>query len=75
MPSTNHPLIEDPFQSTISIAITVFLRQFSTVPNVDDVKGMAVSPATGKLYVAYRTPSGVGMIYCLSIHRDAGPVE
>ena len=27
MPSTNHPLLEDPSRSTISITITVFLRQ------------------------------------------------
>jgi hypothetical protein len=38
---------------------------------VDDVKGVAVSAATGKLYVTYRTRSGVGMIYCLSVHDDA----
>jgi hypothetical protein len=46
------------------------LKTIPTVSNVDDVRGVAASPATGKLYVAYRT-SGVGMIYCLSIYEDA----
>ncbi|HEY1940721.1 MAG TPA: hypothetical protein VGH40_01240 [Roseiarcus sp.] len=27
--------------------------------------------ATGRLHVAYRTSSGVGMIYCLNVHDDA----
>jgi hypothetical protein len=47
------------------------LKTIPTVSNVDDVKGVAVSATTGKLYVAYRTRSGVGMIYCLSIYEDA----
>ena len=47
------------------------LKTIPTISNVDDVKGVAVSAATGKLYVAYRTWSGVGMIYSLSIHDDA----
>jgi hypothetical protein len=47
------------------------LKTISTVSNVNDVKGVAVSAVTGKLYVAYRTGSGVGMIYCLSVHDDA----
>ena len=47
------------------------LKTIPTVLNVDDVKGLAVSAATGKLYVAYRTRSGVGMIYCLSVYDDA----
>jgi len=47
------------------------LKTISTVSNVEDVKGVAVSAATGKLYVTYRTRSGVGMIYCLSVHDDA----
>jgi outer membrane protein assembly factor BamB len=29
---------------------------------------MAVSAATGKLYVTYRTRSGAGMIYCLNVY-------
>jgi hypothetical protein len=47
------------------------LRTIPTVSNVDDVRGVVVSAATGKLYVAYRTRSGVGMIYSLSIYDDA----
>jgi outer membrane protein assembly factor BamB len=46
------------------------VKTISTVSNVDDVKGVAVSVATGKLYVAYRTRSGVGMLYCLSVYQD-----
>jgi hypothetical protein len=46
------------------------VKTISTVPNVDDVKGVAASATTGKLYVAYRTRSGVGMIYCLSLYKD-----
>ena len=47
------------------------LKTIPTVSNVDNVRGVAASAATGKLYVAYKTPSGVGMIYCLSIYEDA----
>jgi outer membrane protein assembly factor BamB len=43
------------------------MRTIATVPDVDDVRGVAASAATGKLYVAYRNHAGVGMIYCLSI--------
>ena len=46
------------------------VKTISTVPNVDDVRGVAVSAVTGKLYVSYRTHSGVGMIYCLSVYQD-----
>jgi hypothetical protein len=46
------------------------VKTISTVPNVDDVRGVAVSALTGKLYVSYRTHSGVGMIYCLSVYQD-----
>ena len=45
------------------------VRTIETVRDVDDVKGVAASTATGRLYVAYRTRSGVGMIYCLSVLR------
>jgi hypothetical protein len=38
---------------------------------VDDVRGVAASAATGRLYVTYRTRSGAGMIYCLSVYEDA----
>ena len=47
------------------------LKTIPTVSNVDDVRGAVASAATGKLYVAYRTRSGVGMIYCLNVHDDA----
>jgi hypothetical protein len=47
------------------------LGTIPTVVNVDDVKGVAVSAATGKLYVTYRTPSSAGMIYCLNIYENA----
>src|SRR5262249_30332140 len=46
------------------------VKTIETVPDVDDVKGVAASAATGKLYVAYRTRSGIGMIYCLDIYDD-----
>jgi hypothetical protein len=46
------------------------VKTIQTVPNVDDVKGVVASAATGKLYVAYRTPN-VGMIYCLDVYSDA----
>jgi hypothetical protein len=47
------------------------VRTIRTVSDVDDIRGVAVSAATGTLYVAYRTHSGVGMIYCLSVYEDA----
>jgi 6-phosphogluconolactonase (cycloisomerase 2 family) len=47
------------------------VKTIETVPDVDDVKGVAASAATGRLYVAYRTRSGVGMIYCLNVYDDA----
>jgi len=46
-------------------------KTIPTVSNVDDVRGVVASAAAGKLYVAYRTRSGVGMIYCLNVHDDA----
>ena len=46
-------------------------KTIPTVSDVDDVRGAVASAATGKLYVAYRTRSGVGMIYCLNVHDDA----
>jgi hypothetical protein len=47
------------------------VKTISTVQDVDDIRGVAVSAATGKLYVAYTTHSGVGMIYCFSLYQDA----
>jgi len=46
------------------------VRTIETVRDADDVKGVAASAATGRLYVAYRTRSGVGMIYCLNAYDD-----
>jgi hypothetical protein len=47
------------------------VKTVETVRDVDDVKGVAASKAAGRLYVAYRTRSGVGMIYCLNVYDDA----
>jgi len=47
------------------------IKTIETVPDVDDVKGVVASAATGRLCVAYRTRSGVGMIYCLDVYDDA----
>jgi hypothetical protein len=47
------------------------IKTIRTVPGVDDVRGVAVSAATGKLYVAYRNVSGTGMVYCLNIYSDS----
>lgn len=46
------------------------IRTIRTVPRVGDVRGVAASAATGKLYVAYRDVSGAGMIYCLDLSSD-----
>jgi DNA-binding beta-propeller fold protein YncE len=46
------------------------IKTIPTVPRVGDVRGVAASGATGKLYVAYRDVSGTGMIYCLNIYND-----
>ncbi|HEY2527303.1 MAG TPA: hypothetical protein VGJ20_05020 [Xanthobacteraceae bacterium] len=46
------------------------VKTIETVRDVDDVKGVAASAATGRLYVAYRTGAGVGMIYCLNVSDD-----
>jgi len=47
------------------------IKTIPTVPRVDDVRGVAASAVTGKLYAAYRDVSGAGMIYCLDIYNDA----
>jgi len=46
------------------------VKTIRTVPNVGDVRGVAVSAITGKLYVAYRDVSGTGMVYCLNVYDD-----
>jgi hypothetical protein len=47
------------------------VKTIPTVPRVGDVRGVAASAITGKLYAAYRDVSGLGMIYCLDIYSDA----
>jgi DNA-binding beta-propeller fold protein YncE len=47
------------------------VKTIETVRDVDDAKGAVASAVTGRLYVAYRTRSGVGMIYCLNVYDDA----
>ena len=47
------------------------IKIIQTVPGVGDVRGVAVSTATGKLYVAYRDVSGTGMVYCLDVYNDS----
>ena len=46
------------------------VKTITTVPGVGDVRGVAVSAVTGKLYVAYRNVSGAGMIYSLNVYDD-----
>jgi hypothetical protein len=46
------------------------VKTIKTVPNVGDVRGVAVSAVTGKLYVAYQDVLGAGMVYCLNVHND-----
>ena len=46
------------------------IKTIQTVPSVGDVRGVAVSAVTGRLYVAYQDLSGTGMIYCLNIYDD-----
>ena len=47
------------------------IKTIHTVLNVGDVRGVAASAVTGKLYVAYIDVSGIGMVYCLNIYNDA----
>src|SRR5262245_65862807 len=46
------------------------IKTIHTVPDVGDVRGVAVSAVTGKLYVAYRNNAGVGMIYCVNVNDE-----
>jgi DNA-binding beta-propeller fold protein YncE len=46
------------------------VKTLHTVPGVGDVRGVAASAVTGKLYVAYIDVSGTGMVYCLNIYDD-----
>ena len=47
------------------------IKTIRTVPGVGDVRGVAISGVTGKLYVAYRDVSGTGMVYCLDVYNDS----
>src|SRR5262249_29442089 len=46
------------------------IKTIHTVSDVGDLRGVAVSAATGKLYVAYRNNAGVGMIYCVNVSSE-----
>ncbi len=46
------------------------IKTVETVPNIADVRGVAASAVTGKLYVAYFDTAGTGKIYCLEIYDD-----
>src|SRR5579863_1445329 len=46
------------------------VKTIRTVQNVVEVRGVAVSRITGRLYVAYRTVSDEGFIYCLNLYDD-----
>jgi hypothetical protein len=48
----------------------LLVKAIRAVPNVGDVRGVAASAKTGKLYVAYRDVSGTGMVYCLNVYND-----
>jgi DNA-binding beta-propeller fold protein YncE len=46
------------------------IRTIATVAGVADVRGVAASAVTGRLYVAYLNAAGVGMGYCLDLYTD-----
>ncbi len=46
------------------------IKTIRTVSDVGDVRGVAVSAVTSKLYVAYRDNAGAGMIYCLNVNNE-----
>src|SRR5215831_8325101 len=46
------------------------IKTIETVSNVGDVRGVAASAVTGKLYVSYLDGSGAGRIYCLNVYDD-----
>ena len=46
------------------------INTIPTVPGVGDVRGVAASAVTGKLYVTYIDVSGTGMLYCLNIYDE-----
>jgi hypothetical protein len=46
------------------------VKTILTVPNVHNVRGVAASAVTGRLYVAYADGADTGMIYCLNVYDD-----
>jgi hypothetical protein len=46
------------------------VKTILTVPNVHNVRGVAASAVTGRLYVAYLDGANTGMIYCLNLGDD-----
>jgi hypothetical protein len=59
-----------------SISVSVYdigadhrlIKTIHTVAGVGDVRGVAASAVTGRLYVAYIDAFGTGMVYCLNIY-------
>ena len=47
------------------------IKTIQTVPGIADVRGVAVSAVTGKLYVAYMDDETNGRIYCLNVYDDS----
>ena len=47
------------------------VKTIQTVTGVGDVRGVAISAVTGKLYVAYRDVAGTGMVYCFDVYNDS----
>src|SRR5690242_12211195 len=46
------------------------VKTITPVPGVSNVRGVAASAVTGKLYVAYLDVTDIGKIYCLSVQDD-----
>jgi hypothetical protein len=47
------------------------IKTIPTVPGVRNVRGVAASTVTGRLYVAYLAAGETGMIYCLNLADDS----
>jgi len=46
------------------------IKTIQTAPNVYDVKGVAASAATGRMYVSFRDSDGNGRIYCVDLRQQ-----
>ncbi|HEY7578413.1 MAG TPA: hypothetical protein VH855_12525 [Acetobacteraceae bacterium] len=46
------------------------VKTIHTVTDVEDVRGVAGSASTGRLYVTYRDRSGNALLYCLDLYQD-----